>query len=87
MSRKRKNRFANGVIIFCLAVTTALTAAVVWEYRRLDTVIPSGVLGVLIGFWGGELLIIALRQIFGSDIVKQNAKPPETPTADREDSI
>lgn len=87
MSRKKKNAFANRVIIFCLAVTTVITAAVIFEYHRLGVVIPSGVLGVLIGFWGGELLVIALRQIFGSDVVKQNAKPPETPTADREDSI
>lgn len=86
MSRKRKNRFANGVVKYCLAVTTVITAAVIFEYHRLGMVIPSGVLGVLIGFWGGELLIVALRQIFGSDVVKKE-QPPEKPTADNEESI
>lgn len=87
MSRKRKNRFANKVVTYCLAVTTVITAAVIFEYHRLGMVIPSGVLGVLIGFWGGELLVVALRQIFGSDIVKAKAQPPEKPTADNEESI
>lgn len=87
MSKKKKNQFANGVVKYCLAVTTVITAAVIFEYHRLGMVIPSGVLGVLIGFWGGELLVVALRQIFGSDITKQNKQPPEKPTADNEESI
>ena len=35
---------------------------------------PAGVVTALLGLWGGELLIIALRQIFGSDVMR---KPPE----------
>lgn len=87
MSRKKKNQFANKVVKYCLAVTTVITGAVIFEYHRLGIVIPSGVLGVLIGFWGGELLIVALRQIFGSDVIKPREQPPETPTADNEESI
>lgn len=88
MSRKKKNQFANKVVKYCLAVTTIITAAILFEYHRLGIVIPSGVLGVLVGFWGGELLIVALRQIFGSDVVKKSKETPqETPAADREDSI
>ena len=65
---KAKVSFANAIITVCISVSTVITSAVLWEYHRLCTVIPSGVLGVLFGFWGGELLIVALRQIFGSDV-------------------
>ena len=78
---KKKKKFANAVIVLCILVSAAITAAVVWEYHRLDTVIPSGVLGALLGFWGGELFIIALRQIFGSDVVSQ-AKQTKTKSDD-----
>ena len=53
-----------------------ITACVIYEYHRLDTVVPSGVLTGLLAFWGGELLTIALRQIFGSDVL-QKQKPKE----------
>ena len=65
MNKKQKNRFANAVICVCLAVCIVITAAVIWEYHRLDQVMPSGVLAALLGLWGGELLIVALRQVFG----------------------
>lgn len=68
---KKKNKAADIVVAICIAVSAVITAAVVWEYHRLDTVIPSGVLAALFGFWGGELFILALRQIFGSDVVGQ----------------
>lgn len=69
MSKKKKNQFANAIIVSCLIISLIITIAILWEYHRLDTVIPSGVLGVLFAVWGGELLIIAVRQIFGSDVV------------------
>ena len=65
----KKVRFANGIILLCVAMSAAITAAVIYEYHRLDTVLPAGVLTALLGLWGGELLIIALRQIFGSDVL------------------
>ena len=67
----KKVTFANLIIAVCVAVSLSITAAVVYEYHRLDTVIPSGVLTALLGLWGGELLIIALRQIFGSDVISK----------------
>lgn len=86
MNRKKKNLFANCVIILCLAVTAALTASIVWEYRRLDTVIPSDVLKELVRFWGGELLIIMLRQVLGSDFIKK-IRPTSSATSYEEESI
>ena len=77
MSKKKKNNFANAIIMFVLIITTVICAFVLYEYHRLDEVLPSGVLSVLFGFYGGELLIIALRQVFGSDVIK-NAKITHT---------
>lgn len=62
--------FANIIIIVCIIISLTVTAVVIYEYHRLDMVMPSGVVSALLGLWGGELLIIALRQIFGSDVVK-----------------
>lgn len=70
----KKATFANIVIIICVCISAAITAAVVYEYHRLDTVMPPGVVTALLGLWGGELLIIAIRQIFGSDIMGRNNK-------------
>ena len=69
MTKRRRLSFANAVILLCVAMSGAITAAVVYEYHRLDTVLPAGVVTALLGLWGGELLIVALRQIFGSDAV------------------
>ena len=66
--------FAYIIMVACMTLRAAVTAAVVYEYHRLDTVMPAGVVTALLGLWGGELLIIALRQIFGSDVMR---KPPE----------
>lgn len=71
---KKKLRFANLVILLCVAMSGGVTAAVVWEYHRLDTVLPAGVVTALLGLWGGELLIIALRQVFGSDVLDKRRK-------------
>ena len=70
----KKFIFANIIIVACITLSAAVTAAVVYEYHRLDTVMPAGAVTALLGLWGGELLIIALRQIFGSDVMR---KPPE----------
>lgn len=77
MSKRSKSNFANVIIVICIVTALFITAATVYEYHRLDTVIPSGVLTALLGMWGGELLIIALRQIFGSDIMSKVKKTDE----------
>lgn len=69
--------FANIVIALCLAVSLFITAAAVYEYHRLGEVMPAGVITALLGLWGGELLIIAARQVLGSDAVGRN-KPQST---------
>lgn len=75
--KPKKATFANAVIAVCVTVALLVTLSVVLEYHRLGTVMPSGVISALFAFWGGELLIVALRQIFGSDVMAR-AKPPDT---------
>ena len=76
MTKRKRLSFANAVILLCVAMSGGVTAAVVYEYHRLDTVLPAGVLTALLGLWGGELLIVALRQIFGSDVLGKRQDGP-----------
>lgn len=69
---------ADAIITLCVGVGVVVTAVILWEYHRLDTPMPADVLNGLLRFWGGELLIIALRQIFGSDIVGKFRKKDST---------
>ena len=71
MNKKKKKLFANVIISICVGVGLLITAVVVWEYHVLGVPMPGDVLSALLLFWGGELLIIALRQVFGSDITKK----------------
>ena len=77
MSKKDKRKFADIIIIICVVMSMAITISVLWEYHRLNVVMPSGVVATLLGLWGGELLIIALRQIFGSDVINKSTKTYE----------
>lgn len=77
MPKSKRIKFADAIIVLCVVMGIIITAVVLYEYHRLDSALPSGCLSVLFGFWGGELLIIALRQIFGSDVVSQKNKPKQ----------
>ena len=69
MSKRKKLRFADAVIILCLTICVIITGVTLWEYHRLGEPLPAEVLKPLLRIWGGELLIIALRQVLGTDIV------------------
>lgn len=71
MKKRTKLTLANAIIILCVIISAIITAVTLYEYHRLDQVIPAGVLSALLGLWGGELLIVALRQIFGADVVSK----------------
>lgn len=76
-----KTLFADVIIVISIIAGALITANTLIEYKRLDTPLPAGVVVALMGFWGGELLIIALRQIFGSDVVaKAQTTNTEEPT-------
>ena len=71
---RRLPSFANVIIAVCIGVSLFITLAAVWEYHRLDTVMPAGALTALLGLWGGELLIVAARQVLGSDAVGRSRR-------------
>ncbi len=77
---KRRDFFVNTIIIVCLAVCLYITINATLEYRRLDMPMDSGVLAVLLGIWGGELLLIVVRQVLGSDIRRKNPYESEEQT-------
>ncbi len=74
MNKKKISVFANIIISISISVGLFMTVFTALEYGFLGVPIPSDVLAVLIGFWGGELLVIALRQVFGSDIMNKKKK-------------
>lgn len=83
-SKKLKRKislFANTIISVSISVGLFITLITMIEYWVLGIPVPSDVLAVLIGFWGGELLIVALRQVFGSDIMnkKKNNESEDLP--------
>ena len=83
-SKKLKRKislFANTIISVSISVGLFITLVTMIEYWVLGIPVPSDVLAVLIGFWGGELLIVALRQVFGSDIMnkKKNNESEDLP--------
>jgi hypothetical protein len=83
-SKKIKKKicvFANIIISVSISVGLFITLITMIEYWVLGIPVPSDVLAVLIGFWGGELLIVALRQVFGSDIMnkKKNNESEDLP--------
>jgi hypothetical protein len=80
MASKKKKKisiFANIIISVSISVGLFMTLITLIEYWVLRIPIPSDVLAVLIGFWGGELLIVALRQVFGSDIMNKKKNESE----------
>ena len=80
MASKKKKKisiFANIIISVSISVGLFMTLITLIEYWVLKIPIPSDVLAVLIGFWGGELLIVALRQVFGSDIMNKKKNESE----------
>ena len=79
--KKKISLFANVIISVSISVGLFMTLITMIEYWVLGIPVPSDVLAVLIGFWGGELLIVALRQVFGSDIMnkKKNNESEDLP--------
>jgi hypothetical protein len=66
-------RFVDALIVLCLVMCAIVTLSVVWEYHRLDALLGAGEITALLAVWGGELLLIVVRQVLGSDIRKKGA--------------
>jgi hypothetical protein len=54
-----------------------VTLTTLWEYHRLDTALGAGEITALLAVWGGELLLIVVRQVLGSDITNKGKSGEE----------
>ncbi len=73
-AKRRARRFVNVLIVLCLVMCGIVTVAVLYEYHRLDALLGAGEITTLPTMWGGELLLIVVRQVLGSDITHKNNK-------------
>lgn len=69
---KKKNKFANRIIVLCIIILIIVTLFTLYSYWRIAEPIPNSVLATICGTWGGELLLICLRQVLGSDLFIKN---------------
>lgn len=61
---KGRHLFSKVVVGYCLVMLTIITAAVVYVECKSEE-LSSGVVTALCGVWGGELLFLCLKRIFG----------------------
>lgn len=67
-AKKHTRRFVNALIVLCLLMCAVVTVTVLYEYHRLEAVLGAGEITALLAVWGGELLLIVIRQVLGSDV-------------------
>ena len=62
MKKKRfsKSQFSRRCVIYCLAMCTIITFVVLWRAE-----LTAGVVGTLTAIWGGELLLLMLKRLYG----------------------
>lgn len=82
--RKPPHLFAKIIIVWCVVCATVFSAvALATLYRTGND--ATGILGVALGFFGGELLFIAMRTIF-KERKRKNDDPDEHPPDDWTDN-
>ena len=62
MSKKETNRFLKRMVRICIVAGAIITGVVLYLWLRLSYV-DSSSLGLLFGFWGGELLLSCLTKL------------------------
>jgi uncharacterized membrane protein len=75
--KKRIMRFVDAIILLCLVMCVIITLSNLWEYHRLNVVMGAGEMTALLAVWGGELLLIVVRQVLGSDVTKKSKEEKE----------
>jgi glucan phosphoethanolaminetransferase (alkaline phosphatase superfamily) len=78
-ARKKLLKFVDAIILLCLFMCMGITVYTLLEYHIQSALLGASELGVLMSFWGGELLLIVVRQVLGSDIKgkKKTTNEPE----------
>lgn len=64
--RNTPHLFSKLVVAYCIAFASGMT---MWAFRILSRTghDPSALLGIVLGFFGGELLLICLKTILKKD--------------------
>lgn len=60
---KKRHSFAKRVVRYCILIGTLITAVALRD-AWVTASFSSGTLTALLGFWGGELLILCVKCIF-----------------------
>ena len=76
-AKRRVKRFVDVLIVLCLLMCAIVTVTGLYEYHRLDTVLGAGEITALLAVWGGELLLIVVRQVLGSDVLQKRKNEEE----------
>lgn len=76
-AKRRVKRFVDVLIVLCLLMCAIVTVTVLYEYHRLDVVLGAGEITALLAVWGGELLLIVVRQVLGSDVLQKRKNEEE----------
>ena len=73
--RKIPHLFAKGMVLWCVACGTAASAYAlrILSHTGHD---PAALLGVILAFFGGELLLMCLKTVLGGH-QKEQKTPPE----------
>lgn len=69
-TKRRTKLFVDVLIILCLIMCAIITFNTLAEYHRLDMVLSAAEITALMVPWGGELLLIVVRQAIGSDVIQ-----------------
>lgn len=69
-TKRRTKRFVDVLIVLCLIMCAIITFNTLVEYHRLDMVLSAAEITALMVPWGGELLLIVVRQAIGSDVIQ-----------------
>ena len=62
-----KHKFSKAVVGYCLLMCTVITVAAL-----LRAELTAGVIGALVGLWGGELLLLCLKRVLGDKTPVKN---------------
>ena len=69
-TKRHTKRFVDVLIVLCLIMCAIITFNTLVEYHRLDMVLSAAEITALMVPWGGELLLIVVRQAIGSDVIQ-----------------
>lgn len=78
MNKKDRIKLADRILVTVILFGAIITITVLFSYLWVKQPIPATISNSLNGFWGGELLIMALRQIFGSDAFNSKKKKQDS---------